>query len=101
MDKFKIIRIIDMVISGILITMLTIHAIFFFSLGEGDSLPYFFEHFSVGIAIMLVGVIAYTLPILNKQTVRGTDKGDKLMTYAGVLAVILGIMTIIMTYMNI
>ena len=61
---------------------------------------YFIEHFAMGIVLILISFVAFTLPILTKKKYQD-DAKDKVMFMVGVLLVMLSILTIIISYLNI
>lgn len=60
-----------------------------------QEMPALLGKFGPGLAIFLVGVIAFFLPILNKMNLNTSDRGDNMMKIVGIILMILGIGTII------
>lgn len=65
----------------------------------GSETNYFLKHFGPGLTIILVGVVAILLPTLNKMSVSTSDKGDNLMYLVGAILIILGIGTVVFTFL--
>ena len=57
-------------------------------------------HFGMPLVLVLISVIAFTLPILTKKKYQ-EDSKDKIMFIVGVLLILLAILTLIMSYFNI
>ena len=60
--------------------------------------PPFIEHFGLGLSLILVGIVALLMTILNKYNINSTDKGDKVMQVIAGFLVVFGIATIIFSY---
>ena len=60
----------------------------------------FQQHFAMGILLLLVSVVAFTLPVLTKKKYQDDSK-DKIMFMVGVMLVMLAILTVVISYINI
>lgn len=61
---------------------------------------YFFEHFGLGLTLVLIGVCGFLLPIINKFNPNSSDnKGDGLMMLIGIIMMIFGLGTILFTFL--
>lgn len=61
----------------------------------GKPMPGILNEIGPGLAIMLVGIIATLLPVLNKMDVNSGDRGDTMMKIIGLILIVIGIGTII------
>lgn len=82
-------------ISFLIIVALTV--LYFMDI-ENAGYLYFKEHFAISIILLLVGVIAFMLPRMNKKSYQGENKGDNLMLMVSILLVLLAIGTCIFSY---
>ena len=61
---------------------------------------YFFEHFGLGLTLVLIGVCGFLLPIINEFNPNSSDnKGDGLMMLIGIIMMIFGLGTILFTFL--
>ena len=58
---------------------------------------YFTVHFGMAIVLLLVSVVAFTLPVITKKKY-ADDSKDRIMFVVGVLLVLLSILTVVMSY---
>ncbi len=96
-NSYKILKIIFTIIIIICLIFAVSMTILVFTLDQAD-IPPFIEHFGLGLSLILVGVVALLMTILNKYNINSTDKGDKVMQVIAGLLVVFGIATIIFSY---
>ena len=58
---------------------------------------YFTIHFGMALVLVLVSVVAFTLPVITKKKY-DDDSKDKIMFFVGVLLILLAILTVVMSY---
>ena len=84
--EFKL-KIILGVLASIVLILAIYYGTFYFILEKSN---YFLDHFASMIILILIGIIAITMPLLNGQKVIGDNKGDNMMLVVGVLLIICG-----------
>jgi hypothetical protein len=52
------------------------------------------------IIMILIGIIAILMPLLNGQKVVGENKGDNMMLVVGVLLIVCGLLSVLMSYVQ-
>ena len=67
---------------------------------ENHTPSYFVTHFSFGIALMLIGAMAFIMTQVAKRRYDG-GKGDELMLIVSVLLILCGVIAIVISYTNI
>lgn len=97
--NYKILRAIFTVIICLSFAIALTMTILVFTYDDPSEVPYFIDHFGVGLALALVGMSAILMTILNKYNINSSDKGDKLMQLVGLLLIIFGIGTTIFSYL--
>ena len=93
----KILKIV-IIISTIIIVGVT-GVYLFESLGERE-VSFFSKHFAIPIVFIVVGILAFLLPMANKENIRTDDKGDKMMPIIGILLFICAIFSCLMSFMT-
>ena len=73
------------------------YGVFYFILEESN---YFLDHFASMIIMVLIGLIAIMMPLLNSQKVVGENKGDNMMLVVGVLLIVCGLLSVLMSYIQ-
>ena len=63
-----------------------------------ESTNYFIDHFLSAIMLICIGVMALLMPQLNQRTLKGENKGDNLMLFVGFGLIILGLLSILVSY---
>ena len=61
---------------------------------------YFVKHFSFGLALILIGVMAFLMTQVAKRRYEG-GKGDELMLVVSVLLILCGVIAIVISYFNV
>lgn len=74
------------------------YAIEYFMNDAQNKMSFFAQHFSFGIILFLIGIIAFLLPFTTR-TRFGEGKGDNMMLIVGVLLMLAGIITIPLTFL--
>lgn len=65
---------------------------------SANKMSFFANHFSLGIALIFIGIIAFLLPFTTR-TRFGEGKGDNMIMIVGVLLVLCGIIAIPLTFL--
>ncbi len=63
-----------------------------------NNMSFFATHFTFGICLILIGIIAFLLPF-QTRTRFGEGKGDNMMLIVGILLVLCGIIAIPITFL--
>ena len=61
---------------------------------------YFTSHIGLGLALIILSLVPFTLPVITKKKY-ADDSKDKYMFLVGVLLIMFGILTIVLSYFNI
>lgn len=88
-----------MIISIIFLLAVSFYYAFFFFIIEESN--YFLVHFASMIMMVLVGVISILMVQLNKTRISGDNKDDKIMIVVGVLLIISGLLSLIISYISV
>jgi len=96
-NQKKIAKIVIFVLILIILALGVEYLIEYFTHEFENQLSFFARHFTFGIMLMLVGAIAFMLP-LTTRTRYGEGKGDNLMIIVAILLVLAGIVTIGITF---
>ena len=67
---------------------------------ENHTPSYFVKHFSFGLALILIGIMAFLMTQVAKRRYEG-GKGDEMMLIVSVLLILCGILGIAISYFNI
>ena len=67
---------------------------------NADNISYFSQHFAISVIFVIIGILAFLLPMVNKENVRTDDKGDKMMPIIGVMLFICAIFSCLMSFMT-
>lgn len=98
LPKFiKILKIYDIVACIAILALFGFNMILSWNLAEGESLPYFNQHFLTPIGFVLMGTVAASLPKINR-TKAGDDRGDRMMAIVGVLFIVMAVVTLIFSF---
>ena len=95
--EFKL-KVILGILSVIVLVLAIYYGIFYFIIEESN---YFLDHFASMIILILIGFIAILMPMLNGQKVIGDNKGDNLMLVVGVLLILCGLISTIMSFIQV
>ena len=95
--EFKI-KVVLGVLAGIVLALAVYYGVFYFILEESN---YFLDHFASMIIMILIGIIAILMPLLNNQNLVGENKGDNMMLVVGMLLIICGLLSVIISYLKI
>ena len=98
-DKKKIFKIILAVLS-LAVVAIGLEAAVELVFLENHTPSYFVKHFSFGLVLMLIGVMAFLMTQVAKRRYDG-GKGDELMLVVSVLLILSGIIAIVISYFNI
>lgn len=96
--KYKVLKIIFSIIIVACLALAICMMIIIFTV-EPDKVPPFVDHFGVGLSLVMVGLTAILMTILNKYNVNSSDRGDNVMKIVGALLILFGIGTIIFSYL--
>ena len=78
------------------ITGLYLYEIFF----NSGNISFFSEHFAISVIFIVIGVLAFLLPMVNKENIKTDDKGDKMMPIIGIMLFICAIFSCLMSFMT-
>ena len=92
--EFKL-KIILGVLASIVLVLAIYYGVFYFLLEKSN---YFLDHFASMIILILIGFIAIIMPLLNGQKVIGDNKGDNMMLVVGVLLIVCGLISVIVSF---
>jgi uncharacterized membrane protein len=95
--EFKI-KVVLGVLAGIVLALAVYYGVFYFILEESN---YFLDHFASMIIMILIGIIAILMPLLNNQNLVGENKGDNMMLVVGMLLIICGLLSVMISYLKI
>ena len=96
-EQKRIFKIIIFVLILIILALGAEYLIEYFTHEFENQLSFFARHFTFGLMLILVGGIAFMLP-LTTRTRYGEGKGDNLMIIVSILLVLAGIVTIGITF---
>ena len=65
-----------------------------------ENISYFSQHFAISVIFVVIGILAFLLPMVNKENIKTDDKGDKMMPFIGVMLFICAIFSCIMSFMT-
>ena len=95
--EFKL-KIILGIIASIVLVLAVYYGVFYFILEQSN---YFLDHFASMIIMILIGIIAILMPLINNQKIIGENKGDNMMLVVGTLLIICGILSVLISYIKI
>lgn len=95
--EFKL-KIVLGVLASIVLVLALYYGLYYFVLEETN---YFLEHFASMIIMILIGIIAILMPLLNNQKLVGENKGDNMMLVVGTLLIICGLLSVLISYIRI
>lgn len=100
MDKKKIqtVKIIIFVLAVIILGLIVGYLYEYFTSKTFDDIHFFFKYFALGIALILIGIIAFCLPFFTR-TRYGDNKGDNTMLIVAILLVLCGIVSIPLSFL--
>jgi amino acid permease len=81
----------------IVLLLAAYYGVYYFILEESN---YFLDHFASMILMILIGIIAILMPLLNGQKLVGENKGDNLMLVVGILLIVCGLISVLMSYIK-
>ena len=93
--KFKIVIGIIMLIA---VGIVAEYLFEYFTKETSNQMSFFANHLSLGIVLILVGIIAFLLPFTTR-TRFGEGKGDNMILVVGILLILCGIITIPLTFL--
>lgn len=96
--QFKILRAFFTVFIFCLLALSVTLCVIVFTTDDPTNVPYFIDHFGVGLTLFGVGLSAILMIILNKFNVNASDRGDKFMTLVGVVLILFAIGSVIFSY---
>ncbi len=96
-EQKKVIKIIIMVCTFIALAVGVEYIIEYFMEGSGHQISFFANHFTLGIILILIGIIAFLLPFTTRNRF-GDGRGDNMMLIVGVLLVLSGIIAIPLSF---
>lgn len=91
------IKIVLAILVGIVLIVACYYGICYFIL---ETTNYFLEHFAGSIIMMLIGVMAILMPLLNGQKLTGENKGDNTMFVVGILLFVCSLVSILISYLS-
>ena len=99
MNKKKIltVKIIIFVLALMILTLVGEYLYEYFTKDFAD-ISFFAKYFSLGIALILIGIIAFLLPFFTRSRF-GDNKGDNTMLVVAILLVLCGIVTIPLSFL--
>lgn len=95
--RIQTVKIVIFVLVVLVLALGTEYLIEYFSHEHFDEMSFFAQHFTLGIALILIGVIAFILPFLTR-TRYGDNKGDNMMLIVSILLVLCGIVAIALSF---
>lgn len=91
----KKIKIIFYFIIFIILSLGVYYLIEVFSGGEPS---YFTQHFLGAIALVCTGIVALLMPLVTTSKLSGSTQGDSLMLIVGILLILCGLLSIVISY---
>lgn len=95
--RIQTVKIIIFVLVLVVLALIGEYLYEYFTNDYFDKLSFFAKHFSLGLALIIIGVIAFLLPFFTR-TRYGDNKGDNTMLIVAILLVLVGIITIPLTF---
>ena len=97
----KLIKVVKVVIAISSIIILGITCLYLYELFiTPDNISYFSKHFAMSVIFVIIGILAFLLPMANKENIKTDDKGDKMMPIIGIMLFICAIFSCIMSFMT-
>ena len=93
----KVLKVVIAIASVIICGITILYLLEVFGIKE---VSYFSEHFAIPVIFTIVGILAFLLPIANKENIKTDDKGDKMMPVISILLFLCAIFSCIMSFMN-
>lgn len=95
-------RLILKIVIAVMMAIATTIGVFimYYIFADKENFPYFLNHFGLAIVLTCIAVIAFILPLLGRKKY-GDDSRDGVMIIAAGLLVLLGLLSIIMSYIGI
>ena len=94
----KILKAIILSSSAVLLAVGIYLAIVMFFTGNHN---FFTRHFALPIVLLMLGAIAFTLPLATRTKFGGDDSKDKVMMVVAIIAVLLAILTFALSFTNV
>ena len=94
----KVVKIVIVIAALIVlgITGLYLYELFF----RPDNISFFSKHFAISVIFVVIGVLAFLLPMVNKENLKTDDKGDKMMPIIGIMLFICAVFSCLMSFMT-
>lgn len=96
----SIIKILKVVIIVATIIIICVTGVYLYEIFTEKEVSFFSKHFALPIVFMVVGILAFLLPMANKENLRTDDRGDKMMPIIGILLFICAIFSCLMSFMT-
>lgn len=95
----SIVKILKVVIVIATIIIIGVTGVYLYEIFAEKEVSFFSKHFALPIVFMVVGVLAFLLPMANKENLRTDDRGDKMMPIIGILLFVCAIFSCLMSFM--
>ena len=96
-NRIQTVKIIIFILIVLVLALGAEYLIEYFNAEHMEDMSFFARHFSLGLALILIGAIAFTLPFLTR-TRYGDNKGDNTMLVVAILLLLCGIISIPLTF---
>ena len=96
--RIQTVKIVIFVLVLLVLTLVGEYLFEYFTHDTYDEISFFAKHFSLGIALILIGCIAFCLPFFTRSRY-GDNKGDSAMLIVSILLVLCGIISIPLTFL--
>lgn len=95
-EKF-VVKVIICILCAITLLLLGYAALDYFVINKSQGVSFFVEHFLSGICLILIGFVAFMLPIIGKKRY-SEAKGDDMMVIVGGLLILCGLVAILFSF---
>ena len=91
--RIQTVKIVIFVLAVLVLALVSGYLVNYFTSPDFNNMWFFFKYFALGLALILIGCIAFCLPFLTR-TRYGDNKGDNTMLIVGILLILCGIVSI-------
>ena len=97
----NLVKIVKVVIAISTVIILAITGLYLYeTFFTPDNISFFSKHFAISVIFIVIGVLAFLLPMVNKENIKTDDKGDNMMPIIGVMLFICAIFSCLMSFMT-
>ena len=97
----KLVKIVKVVITISTIIVLGITGLYLYEIFfNPNEISFFSQHFAISVIFIVIGILAFLLPMVNKENLKTDDKGDKMMPIIGIMLFICAIFSCLMSFMT-